>query len=508
MALTGGSVPVKDLQDELSSLIRSRYGLILLETVEEDRAETIIRHLADRMNLPFFVWTADRGLRRDGAENSIYGTNNLTNALGHIEASKEPALYHFQNVSAWFPEGLPRDPVLEAKILTVVKRLAEREGSIIMTGREIPLSEVCRRYAASVKMPSPTAQEYADLLKRIHRDLSRKSAIPVRLSRDELNKLIYNLKGLTLFETQKVLTRAMLDSGCLSADSIRKVVEMKKTIVERDGLLEYYPVEENFHEIADLSRLKTWLAKRRHFITDPEKAAASGLSFPKGILLVGIPGSGKSLCAKAVSNEWGIPLLKMDTSRLYSKYIGETERNFRNAMDSAERLSPTILWIDEIEKAMACGSEEDGGTSKRVQGSFLTWMQDRRGDVFVVATSNDIGSLPPELLRKGRFDEIFFLDLPDPEARQEIFRIHLKRRGYPPEKFDCQALAAASEGFTGADIEQSICSALYSVVPDQKPFTTQTIMDEIRSTHPLSQTRSETIDSLRIWARDRTVPAN
>ncbi len=501
-------VSQKDLQNELSSLIRSRYGLILLETVEEDRAETLIRHLADRINLPFFIWTADRGLRRDGAEMAIYGTNSLPDALGHIEASKNPALYHFQGVSAWFAEGLPKDPLLEAKMLTVVKQLSEREGSIIMTGAEILLSDTCKRYAASLKMPLPSAEEYADILKRLHRDLSKKARIPVCLDHDELNKLIYNLKGLTLIETQKVLTRAMLEDGCLSADSIRRVAETKKTIVERDGLLEYYPVEEKFHDIADLSRLKDWLAKRRHFITDTDRAVAAGLSFPKGILLMGLPGSGKSLCAKAVSNEWGIPLLKMDTSRLYSKYVGETERNFRRAMDAAEKLSPTVLWIDEIEKAMAWGREEDGGVSKRVLGSFLTWMQERRGDVFVVATSNDIQSLPPEMLRKGRFDEIFFLDLPDLESRREIFRIHLKRRGYPPEQFDCETLARASDGFTGADIEQAICSALYAAVPDKKTLTTKTVLDEIAGTHPLSQTRAEVLDALRNWAKDRTVPAN
>jgi SpoVK/Ycf46/Vps4 family AAA+-type ATPase len=499
---------MKNPQDELFYLVRSRYGLILLLTVEEERAEALIRHLAERLSLPFFIWTADQGLRRDGAEMSIYGTQALNQALGHIEASKDPALYHFQGVAAWFSEGVPRDPALEAKLLAVVKKLSGREGAIIITGEEIPLSDTCKRYAASLKMPLPTEREYADILKVLYRDLSKKAAIPVRLDRNSLNRLIFNLKGLTLLETQKVLTRTMLEDGCLSADSIRRIVEAKKTIVEKDGLLEYYPVDKNFQDIADLTRLKAWLAKRRHCIDDRDAAEAAGLVFPKGILLLGVPGSGKSLCAKAVSVEWGIPLLKMDTSRLYSKYVGETEHNFRRAMDAAEKLSPTVLWIDEIEKAMAWGGEEDGGVSKRVLGSFLTWMQERRGDVFVVATSNDIQALPPELLRKGRFDEIFFLDLPDVESRREIFRIHLKRRKYALDTFDCESLARASEGFTGADIEQAICSALYSAVPEHHPLTTQAILNEIADTHPLSRTRAEALDALRAWARDRTVPAN
>jgi SpoVK/Ycf46/Vps4 family AAA+-type ATPase len=357
-------------------------------------------------------------------------------------------------------------------------------------------------------MPLPSPEDYRNTLKQLYDDLSRRTHIQIRMSREELNRLIKNLQGFTLLETKKILTRAIIEGNCLSAESIKKVVEAKKDIIEKDGLLEYYPVNEKIQDIADLAGLKDWLAKRSFFMAEPEKAVKMGLTFPKGILLLGIPGTGKSLCAKAVSNEWGIPLLKMDTSRLYSKYLGETEQNFRRAMDTAEKMAPVVLWIDEIEKALASGGEEDGGVSKRVLGTFLTWMQDRRGDVFVVATANDIHGLPPELLRKGRFDELFFLGLPDILSRTELFRILLDKRGYAPDRFDCGALASAAEGFTGADIEQAICSALYSAAAGDKPLDTEAILREVRDTCPISKTRAEYIGFLTAWAKGRTRGAN
>jgi len=260
--------------------------------------------------------------------------------------------------------------------------------------------------------------------------------------------------------------------------------------------------------VADLSGLKAWLSKRKHFITNPDKARMAGLSFPKGVLLLGIPGTGKSLCAKAVAVEWNLPLLKMDPGSLYSKYIGETEKRFKRAMKIAEDMAPLILWVDEIEKAFAAGGNEDGGVSTRVLGTFLSWMQDRAGDVFVVATANDVTCLPPELLRKGRFDEIFFVDLPDLEARSAILQIHLKRRGHDPERFDVVQIAQAMEGFSGAEIEQVVVSSLYTVLSDNQSLSTEFLIEEAGSTMPLSKTRAEHIEGLRQWAKDRTVLAN
>jgi SpoVK/Ycf46/Vps4 family AAA+-type ATPase len=261
-------------------------------------------------------------------------------------------------------------------------------------------------------------------------------------------------------------------------------------------------------QVADLAGLKAWLAKRKNIIMEPQRAAEFGLSFPKGVLLVGVPGCGKSLCAKAVATEWGLPLLKLDSAALYNKYMGETEKNFRRAMHTAERIAPVILWIDELEKAFASGGTEDGGVSQRVLGTFLSWMQERDGDVFIVATANDVSRLPAEFLRKGRFDEIFFVDLPDAEARRAIFDIHLRKRGKDPASLPLDELVHATDQFSGAEIEQVIVAALYTAFAEQKSLDGVLVLTEIGATRPLSQTMAERVTALREWARERTVGAN
>jgi SpoVK/Ycf46/Vps4 family AAA+-type ATPase len=330
-----------------------------------------------------------------------------------------------------------------------------------------------------------------------------------QLSADDEQRLINNLRGLTLLEAEKVLTKAIVEDGKLTASDIQHVVDAKKQIVSREGVLEYYPLEESMSEVADLRGLKEWLSKRRAIIAEPDRAAEFGLTFPKGVLLVGVPGCGKSLCAKAIATEWNLPLLKLDPGALYNKYIGETEKNFRRAMQVAERVSPVILWIDELEKAFASSTgSDDGGVSQRILGTFLSWMQDRKGDVFIVATANDVTRLPAEFLRKGRFDEIFFVDLPDAESREAIFRIHLMKRGKLPQRFDLAQIVAATDQFSGAEIEQVIVSALYTAFSAQGDLTTEGLLAETRATRPLATTMAERVNWMRDWSRERTVRAN
>ena len=257
-----------------------------------------------------------------------------------------------------------------------------------------------------------------------------------------------------------------------------------------------------------LRHLKEWLEKRKNVVANPLRAEEFGLSFPRGVLLLGVPGCGKSLSAKAVSSEWGLPLLKFDTSNLYNKYIGESEKNFKRAIRAAERMAPVVLWIDELEKAFAVGGTEDGGVSQRILGSFLNWMQDRRGEVFIVATANEIERLPPEFLRKGRFDEIFFVDLPGTETRREIFSIHLSSRGQNPGAFDLDSLAEETEGFTGSEIEEVVVSGLYTAFSEDQALTSSDLVREVQGTVPLSVTMEEKISALRAWASTRTVRAN
>jgi len=491
-----------DLLKEIKLLIRSRYSLICLETEEEERAESLLKHLADQMGLPLFIWIPTRGLQRADLGKAVYGSIDPKMALDHIEISKYPAIYHFQGLGPFL-----EDRVLAAQLVQVARRFTEVEGAIILTGTDVQIPRPARAHSARLTLSAPRRQDYAQLVRQIYRDLNRRMHIRVTMSRDDMNKLLNNLHGLTLLEAEKILTKAFIVDAKLGPDDLKLVMQAKKAIIEREGLLEYFPVERSMADIAGLTRLKAWLAERKSIITQPERAQDYGLPFPKGILLLGVPGAGKSLCAKAVATEWGLPLLKMDPSNLYNKYIGESEKNFKRAMAVAERMSPVILWIDEIEKAFASGESEDGGVSDRVLGIFLSWMQDRRGDVFIVATSNDVTRLPPELLRKGRFDEVFFVDLPDADVREKIFDIHLSRRGHDPSAFDLPSLAAVTEGFSGAEIEQAIVSAMYTAFSGDAPLTTELVVSEARKTRPLSQTRAEYIQNLRHWAKGRTVSA-
>jgi len=501
--------PLKDLQ----LLIRSRYGLIHLDTPELDRAGALLRHLADSLNLPYFHWSRTKGLRRDdsrapkpepGMGDKVYGSLSPAVALAHIEASGLAAVYHFQELGDCLD-----DKTVAARLADAAARLDAGAGAIVMSGPLPALPETLRPRTAVVKLAPPDEAEFRRLLSAIYADVKARMPVQVNLTAAELDGLLGGLKGLTLLEAQKLLTRAMVEDGVLDAHDLNAVLEAKKTIVEREGLLEYTPTEEKFEEIADLAGLKAWLDKRRKLVEDPRKAAEFGLPFPRGVLLLGVQGCGKSLCAKAVASGWRMPLLKLDPSNLYNKYVGESEKNFQRAMRTAERVAPVVLWIDEVEKAFSQGgSDEDGGVSQRVLGTFLGWLQDRKGDVFVVATANDITRLPPELVRKGRFDEIFFVDLPDARARLDILKIHLSRRGRVTEGMDLAPLVAATEGFSGAEIEQVVVSALYTAFAAKLPLSLQQLLAEAKLTSPLSRTMKEKIDSLRAWAGPRCVPAN
>jgi SpoVK/Ycf46/Vps4 family AAA+-type ATPase len=475
---------------------------LAIPTVEEARVETLVKHLADQLNLPLFVWTHSTGLRRLGEHASTYNTIAIAPALAHVRSSSMDALYLLQGIA---------DELEQPQVRSLLRELAEqfstRKGAVILTSETLDIPENLKGHTGYFKLPPPRPDEFRALLVRLLRDIRQRVEIKIEITNSDLNKLIRNLQGLTLLEAEKVLTKAIIEDETLSAADIRSVIEAKRKIVEQEGLLEYYPVEETMTDIAGLHRVKDWLRKRRQTILDPEKARRYGLPFPKGLLLLGVPGTGKSLTAKAVAMEWSLPLLKMDPASLYNKYMGETERNFRRAMEVAEKMSPVVLWIDEIEKAFASAGDSDGGASIRVLGTFLSWLQERQGDVFVVATANDVSRLPPELLRKGRFDEIFFVDLPTLEVRVELFRGHLKRRDQRlPDEALLRAAQAADE-FSGAEIEQVIVAALHTSFSESQKLTTEVLLGEIAQTRPLAVTMAERIHDLREWASSRATPA-
>jgi SpoVK/Ycf46/Vps4 family AAA+-type ATPase len=493
----------QDVSRDLHILFQSRYGLIYIDTEEDERALSLLHHVSDRISVPLFTWSRIEGISRVDRTGSIFDTKEPGKAAAHVAAADIPAIYHFHGIGNHLEEELFR-----AHLKAGIKKLEDCDGAVVLTGTEILLPPDLDPLSATVVLPAPGEEEYRDLLSNLLRDITERQYVEVAMSREEMAGLLKHLSGLTLLEAEKILTKAIIEDGRLASEDIRHVIEAKKAVVEREGLLEYYPVEQSMANIADLATLKGWLAKRKNVVAHPKKAEEFGLSFPRGVLLLGVPGCGKSLSAKAVAAEWGLPLLKFDTSNLYNKYIGESEKNFKRAIRAAERMAPVILWIDELEKAFASGGTEDGGVSQRILGSFLSWMQDRKGEVFIVATANDIERLPPEFLRKGRFDEIFFVDLPDEDTRREIFRIHLENRGQTVADFDLSALATEAQGFSGSEIEEVVVSGLYTAFSDESSLTTQDLLKEVDGTVPLSVTMGERVQTLRDWAKDRTVSAN
>ena len=498
-----------DTASNLELLVRARYALIVLETIEPELAERMVRQIASDLQLHYYSWTRSKGLRRGPCGGVSAGEPYADDAK---EPHKALACAEREGAGIFFFRELGpflEDPLVASHVLDLVSAFGTRRGALIITGQDVRLPDALRPHATTLRLAGPVYDDYRTMLERVIRDQTARMPVRVELTPQDRVRLINNLAGLTLIEAEKIVTKLLIEDGALRPNDIQRVIDAKRQAVEQDGLLEYFPAEEGLSSVAGLAGLKSWLTKRRTVVTDPHRAVEFGLSFPKGMLLLGVPGCGKSLCAKAVAREWGLPLLKLDPANLYDKYVGDSEKNFKRAMQTAERLAPIVLWIDELEKAFAGGSsEEDGGVSRRVFGTFLSWLQERKGDVFVVATSNDVAKLPPEFIRKGRFDEIFFVDLPKPEVRAEIFAIHLRKRKQDVGRFDLAALAGATEGFSGAEIEETVVAGLYTAFSGGVELTSELLLTEIRRTRPLSRTMAERLDALRQWASDRTVAAD
>jgi SpoVK/Ycf46/Vps4 family AAA+-type ATPase len=362
---------------------------------------------------------------------------------------------------------------------------------------------------AVIELGTPSVDDFNGLLDRIIDDVKDQPRIKINLDDEGREKLVHAASGLTLKEAENVFAKTLVLDGKLDADDISVVFSEKQQIIRKSGLLEYYASEEQFTDVAGLENLKQWLTKRSAAFT--ERAAAFGLPPPRGVLLLGVQGCGKSLCAKAVSSLWKLPLLRFDVGRMFGSLVGSSEENVRRAIHTAESVAPAILWVDEIDKAFAgsAGSGgSDGGTAARVFGTFLTWLSDKTAPVFVIATANDISQLPPELLRKGRLDEIFFVDLPTEAERRAIFAIHLEKRSRVPNGFNLDLLAKHSDGFSGAEIEQAIVSGLFDAFSEDGELDTPTLLTSLAETVPLSKTMSEDLNRLRTWAQGRARPAS
>lgn len=485
--------------EELAVLLRAHHPLLWIDSSESDRVDALLRSVAYSLNLPFFRWDAHEGLKRDGMEQAVYGTEKPSSALAHALKSGE-ALYYLSDITDFLDS-----PSLRAQFRLLHDQLYAHRGAVVLSGHAVP--EPLSELFTHVRLMPPSLEAYRKYVVQTLRDLQMRMSISVNLEGKEVTELLQHLRGLSMREVRRIITRAVTDDGTLNINDLVHVLDAKKDLIRRSGVLEYYASEETLSDVAGLPRLKKWLEQRKAAFAEPDKARAYGLDPPKGLLLLGVQGCGKSLCAKAVASAWHLPLVRLDPGALYNKFIGETERNFRKATQTAETMAPIVLWIDEIEKAFASEGSADAGTSKRILGSFLTWLNEKKAPVFVIATANDISSLPPELLRKGRFDEIFFVDLPVQSEREDIFAVHLRARGREPARFDLRKLAMASEGFSGAEIEQVVVSALYACFANGTDLSMVPLLDEIEATQPLSITMEEKVSALRTWAADKTVRA-
>jgi len=494
-------LPIKEF-DDLALLIRARHPLIKVVAEDPERVDVLLEYVCGCFGLPLFEWSPASSLRRRGQPGAVYNTQSLLGALAHVDASQIPALYHF-NLAG---ESLD-DARIIAKLLELREALRQQQEAIVVSASEA-LPEKLSRAFAYVELSPPTREEYYQYLREIVADVRQRQRVTLRLDHEQVHQMLSHLQGLTLMEVRRLLTSSLVEHQALDQRAIDRVVEAKGKSVAQSSVLEYFPAKSGFEGLAGMATLKTWLERRAPVFRDPQRAQEFGLPAPRGVLLLGVQGCGKSHTAQAVAASWRLPMLRLDAGRLYEKFVGATEHNLRKALDTAERLAPVVLWVDEIEKALASGGDGDGGVSQRVLGTFLTWLAERKGSVFVVATANDISRLPPELLRKGRFDEIFFVDLPSSEVRERILELHLRQRGREPSDFDLPRLAQAAQGFSGSELSQAVTAALFSAFHGSGVLNTNLLEAEIRGTKPLSVMLAEKVEALRDWARDRTVSAD
>ncbi|MCB0358248.1 MAG: AAA family ATPase, partial [Bdellovibrionales bacterium] len=378
--------------------------------------------------------------------------------------------------------------------------------TVILVSPALTIPPEIQQFAVSFHLSLPNRSELETLVGGVAEEWMQVKGSSVTTNTASFDLLVRNLSGLPLSDARRLARTAVFDDGAITQEDAQSVMQAKYQLLNRDGVLAFEYDTATFADIAGLERLKSWLDKRKAVFL-PSGSEAPKLDAPKGVLLLGVQGCGKSLAAKAVAGAWGVPLLRLDFGAIYQKYIGETEKNLRESLESARVMAPCVLWLDEIEKGLSTG-DVDGGTSRRILGMLLTWMAEKKEPVFIVATANDIEQLPPELIRKGRFDEIFFVDLPSDDVRKTIFRVHIKKRELDPETFDLAALAAASASFSGAEIEQAVVAARYSAAASSEALTTEHILAELRQTKPLAVVMAEKVDYLRSWARDRTIPAD
>ena len=495
---------------EIELLIRSRYSILYVVSWEEQRVIEEIINIGRSSNKKVYEWSCSGGIVPAGTHIQAQkmrnaGTKDPLVALNEVVEQVEPAIYLFKD---FHPFLAGNNFSIIRKLRDISQNLKSSYKTLVLLSPFMELPRELEKDVTIIDYPLPGLKELGQLLDSIVMEVRDNPKVRIELNKAGREAILKASLGLTLAEAENVFAKALVADGKLTNDDVEKIFTEKRQIIRKTGLLDYYDPETNFEHIGGLAHLKEWLAKRKTSFSD--KARKFGLPTPRGLLLVGVQGCGKSMCAKAISAMWQLPLLRFDIGRMFNSLVGGSEENIRRAIRIAESIAPCILWIDEIDKAFAAmsGHSTDSGTSQRVLGTILTWLSEKKASVFVTATANNVQVLPPELLRKGRFDEIFFVDLPNEEERRHIFQIHLNKRKRNAQNFDLDLLTVTSDGLNGAEIEEAIVTALYGAFYQNRDIETDDIVSAIGETVPLSKTMEDTIVALRQWGASRVRSAS
>jgi len=530
-----------EVLERLKILINSSTPIVVMETVEEVRAVAFVRSACAELGLPTFEWTIadglvrsgsnaavglpgaaaslplaqsgpslaarDAALNRDSEPNApaIYNTREPVQALATLESMTLDGVFILKDFHRHM-----EDAVIVRRLRDVGQKFSANRRTVVITAPAITIPPELTSLVEYLEIPLPNQQRLHQIIEETFARMSQSYTLKRKLDAVGLDAMAGNLLGLTEEEAERAVSQALVARYALSPEAVTDVLEAKKELLRHSGMLQFVDVSETMASIGGLENLKRWLAQRRG--AWDEAARAFGLEPPRGMVVLGVQGCGKSMCARAVAGEWKLPLVKFDSSAVFDKYIGETEKRIQKVFQVAESLSPCVLWIDELEKVFAGSGPDsasvDAGVSSRILAAFLSWMQDRKAPVFVAATCNNVTALPPELIRKGRFDELFFVDLPNQAERKAILAIQLARRKHNPAEFDLEQIARAAEGYSGAEIDAALQAAMYRSFADKQALATQSLLQALAITVPLSTTRAEEIEALREWARSRAVPAS
>ncbi len=486
-------------RDELEYLIRARYGLIYVISSEEERVETAVRHIGASRDRKVVAWSITEGFTSLDGGSSFSDIRDPLRALDFLSNYEDDVICVLRDYHPYL-----KDPSIVRRLRDLHRQFKDsdyNQHAILLSPLYQAPLEVEKELAV-IDFDLPDREVLEKIVWKVAQSVPDSVDLSVKRDAKLRESVVEAALGLTAEEAEAVFAKSLVKTRDFDIDTI---LAEKKGIIRKSGILEFYQTDEKLGDVGGLEVLKSWLHKRKAaFYRD---ARDFGLPAPKGILLIGVPGCGKSLTAKAIGAVWKMPLLRLDVGKVMGSLVGSSEENMRRAIMTAEAVAPSILWLDELEKGFSgtqSSGQTDGGTSARVFGTFITWLQEKQSAVFVIATANNVKALPPELLRKGRFDEIFFVDLPNPSERKEIFNIHISKKNRDATKFDLDALTSASQGFSGSEIEQAVISALYDAYEDDKAeLTTERVVKSVEEIIPLSYTMKEMIDGMRDWSKSR-----